>query len=64
MKTIDVIKKINDIEEALQRLKLKLFFNGKTNLSNGKSIYDEEDFIDQIRDIRREIWNKTYASKI
>lgn len=64
MKTSDVIKKINDMEKALQSLKLKLFFSGKTNLSNEKSIYDEENFVDQIRDIRKEMWNKTYASKI
>ncbi len=64
MKTADVIKKISDMEKELQNLKLRLFFSGKTNITEGKSIYNEENFIDEIRDIRKQIWDKTYATKI
>lgn len=64
MKTADVIKKISDMEKELQNLKLRLFFSGKTNITEEKNIYNEEDFANEIRNIRKQIWNKTYAAKI
>lgn len=64
MKTADMIKKISDLEKQLQGLKLQLFFSGKTNITNEKSIYDEEELIDNVRIIRKQIWDKRYAAKI
>ncbi|MDO8609173.1 MAG: hypothetical protein Q7R95_01375 [bacterium] len=64
MTTSNIMKKINDLEKSLQNLKLQLFFSGKINALNDKSTYKNEDFVDEVRSERKQIWNKSYAKKI
>jgi len=61
-KSFSILEKINEIEKALQKLKIELMFPLKKE--NKFKIYSTKKILKEIRKIRKNLWNEKYSKAI
>lgn len=60
-----ILKKINDLDEAIQSIKLSLFFKTKNSVNSKLgNLYDEDALVDEVRKVRQKSWKRDYISKV
>ena len=62
MSVNEVFKKINSLEQELQKIKIQAFF--QLPKVKQKSFYSEKSLQKAITNTRQEIWQKNYAKEI
>lgn len=62
--TTEMLQKINQIDQALQALKLEEFFKLPTKRLKEFGIYPADSLLSELRKERRKIWNEKYSKEI
>ena len=62
LQTTTIFNKLENLEKAIQRLKLEMFF--ALPKIEQKTIYPEQRLIKAVRSARKSIWKDYYAKKV
>jgi hypothetical protein len=62
--TTTILERVNQIERELQSLKVKYFLSLSEKERNRTGIYRDENIINELRKIRKTLWNERYSKAI
>jgi predicted RNA-binding protein with EMAP domain len=57
-----ILKRINEIEKNIQEMKIDLLFN--FSKKEKLNIYQLKDILNEVKKIRKELWNEKYSKNI
>lgn len=59
-----ILEKMNELEKELQFLKLRVFLNLPKKQKEKYGIYKDKDIINEIRKIRKKLWDEKYSKAV